>query len=155
MTSDATRRQSKVLVENKTKDFKCREFPQNVNLQKGIDRLSYGIGIRILLKKVKSAKNVFFFYINEEDSSKLQWISNSKGLHTSRLDLCTVSSVSESPSFPLPKKLKQFMPLLLTIFHGGTQELLLIFKSPEEKIEWWAGLEYFIRRAQDYRRINP
>ena len=144
-----------MLVDNKNKEFKCREFPKEVNVQKGIDRLSYGMNIYKLTRKGKSAKKLVTFYISDEDATKLQWISHLKDVRNSRLDLCTVSSVSDSPSFPLPKKMKLSIPLLLTIFYGSDQNLLLIFQNPEEKMEWWAGLEYFIQRAQNYRRLNP
>jgi len=148
-------RRSAVLTDNKTKEFKCREFPKDVNIQKGINRLSYGMSISTLPKIKKSVKRVQTFYIDEEDPSRLRRLSISRNIHNGKIDLCTVTSVSDSPSFPLPKKIKSDAPLLLTIFYGSTKELVLIFNTLEEKMEWWAGLEYFIQKAIDYRRINP
>ena len=146
---------SKAFVENKTLEFKRREFPTTVNLQKGIDRLSYGTHIFRLGKKGKGPKLLIPFYINQDDSTILQWNAPDQDPHKSQLDLCTVTSVSDSPSFPLPKKLKELSPLLLTIFYGKSEELLLVFENAQDKIEWWAGLEYFIQRAQDQRRRVP
>lgn len=148
-------RLSKAFVENKTSEFKRREFPSTVNLQKGINRLSYGTLIYKLRKKGKGPMVRIPFYINQDDATKLQWNSPDQDSRKCQLDLCTVTSVSDSPSFPLPKKLKALSPLLLTIFYGSHGELLLVFDNAQEKIEWWAGLEYFIQRAHDQRRLKP
>ncbi len=148
-------RPPKVFADNKTLEFKRREFPTTVHLQKGINGLSYGTYIVKLGKKGKGPKVLIPFYINQDDSTKLQWNSPDEDPRKSQLDLCTVTSVSDSPSFPLPKKLKKLSPLLLTIFYGSKGELLLVFENVQEKIEWWAGLEYFIQRAHDQRRLKP
>lgn len=144
-----------VLDINKNNLFKCREFPKDVNLQKGINRLSYGMFISKIKKPKKSQLQQVCLYIHDEDTTKLQYISSIKEPKKSKIDLLSVTSVSDSLSVPLHKKLKQYNSLLLTVFYGSAQELLLIFKTLEEKMEWWAGLEYFIKRAHDMKKLKP
>lgn len=147
-------RPSKVLVENSAPLFKTREFPPNVDIQLGINRLSYGMAICLLAKKGKGRPLKIPFYIHPGDSTKLQWLIPHKHPRLTQLNLLSVTSVSDSPSFPLPKKLSHRSSLLLTIFYGAKQELVLFFDKIEEKTEWWAGLQYFIQRAHNEKKLQ-
>ena len=128
------RNSSVVVVANNNKEFKCREFSKEINIEKGIDRLSYGMNISRVVQKGKSRIQLAAFFISDEDSTKLQWITDNRDLRKTRLDLWTVTSVSESVSVPLNKKLKGFAPLILTIFYSSTQENAVDFQYDWGKV---------------------
>ena len=83
----------------------------------------------------------------DNDLSILQWISTSKPFTKSRINLKTVTSLSELPILTVGKQINKNSRLYLVINHGRGQEMILQFDSEMEKHQWWCGLQYFVLLA--------
>ena len=142
---------SKILFDEVFEEYKQHSFPSHVNRNSGIDHLTYGMLINKCTKKGRGGWHPTTFYINEDDHRILQWTSRKKSPLKSRINLLKVSRISETPACTLTKKLKQVRDKLLSIIYSGN-ELILVFTNKQLKMEWWAGLEYYIDRAYNMNK---
>lgn len=121
----------------------------NLDINKCINRLIYGQSIYKITKKGKKLPQKIHFFILENDTSKLQWMHGSN-MTRCRIDLKTVTYISELPTVVNAKAIEKYdNSLLLSIHYGRDEELLLLFDNKETKFEWWCGLQYFVDEAQD------
>ena len=133
-----------------TGTFTKRAFP-DLNPNKCVNRLIYGSVIDKITKNGEGKTHPIFFYILEDDLTQLQWISNSKKFRDTRIDLQTVTSISDMPTHAKKKLLTRYQASgLLSVHYGlnSSEELLLHFEDEKVKREWWCGLQYFIEEAQ-------
>ncbi len=106
--------------------------------------------LKKMTKKGNGKPHSVIFYIFEEDLTKLQWISHKKLLRDTRIDLRTVTRITEVPTVMKAKaQLKYDQSLILSIHYGNDQEIVLLFEDSETKTEWWCGLQYFIQKAMN------
>lgn len=104
--------------------------------------------IKKMTKKGNGRPHKRIFYIFEEDLTKLQWLSDRKLNRDTRIDLRTVSRITEVPTAMKAKaQLKYDKNLILSIHYGNDQEIVLLFEDSEAKMEWWCGLQYFVQKA--------
>ena len=142
---------SKLMAAGDTKEqFSRREF-DGLDLNTCIDKLSYGTSIKKLRKRGTGSAHSVMFYIYEDDSGWLQWMSPHKAYWKSRIELRAIKDITERPMYRATKKMEKVYHQLLCIYHGTDGELLLVFDHPKDKYEWWCGLHYFIIRAQNTR----
>ena len=129
-------------------NFTSKRF-DDLDLNACINHLIYGTTIQKITKQGNGRTHSIFFYIFEDDFSQLQWISNLKQLRDSRIDLKSVTSITETPTALKRKKIDKYdASLLLSIHHGNNEELVLTFPDLDLKREWWHGLQYFVQKAQ-------
>ena len=132
------------LQKRKTK-FITHKF-ENHALNESINLVSYGVKISKVCKKGKFSHRCIF-YILEDDPSFLQWISSKKSYITSRINLSSVSSISDRPNWKLPGKLSK-EPHVLCITYGDSlgdnHDLILNFVDSNTKMLFWQGLQHFI-----------
>ena len=118
-------------------------------LNKCIDKLSYGTQINKITKNGNGNLRAVTYFINEDDPSQLQWISDAKEYWRSRIDLLSIKSITECPTAKYCQNNQAYYPKVLRISYGTTGELVLIFNTPNDKFEWWCGLQHFILLAQE------
>jgi len=144
---------SNLLSANDAKNLSLKKEFAGINVNKCIDKLSYGTSIKKLRKRGKGSPHSVMFYIYEDDPTRLQWLSSFKEYWRSRIDLTSIRIIQEQPLFKMTKTMQKYHQQLLCIYYGTDGELLLIFDSPTEKYEWWCGLEYFIARAKQFQKV--
>lgn len=134
---------------NGTKSYYTKKDFSSLDQNKCIDKLAYGTMVKKITKKGNGSLRSVLFYINEDDPSQLQWLSTVKEYWRSRIDLLKVKTITERPMSKLTKKAQAHANNLLCIYYGADEELLLVFDNPNDKLEWWCGLQYFIVRAHE------
>ena len=135
-----------------TMNFTRRDF-DSLDINSGIDLLTYGFPIKIITKKVWKTPKTKIFFICEDDVTLLQWVSVNKTLQKNTIELKTVTHISEIPTSVKSKVYQNCDPaLLLSIHHGKSDELVLLFDDAGTKMSWWCGLQYFIEDAQNEER---
>jgi len=124
------------------------------NLDRSLNLLIYGL---IISKHYKSAK--FFhrcvFYILEDDSDYLQWLSNLKPYNKTRIDLKSIKNITDDPHFDSKiqkkfQKYKEFSRLLFISYDDlarDTKVLILKFQKEETKFLFWQGIQHLSRKA--------
>lgn len=122
---------------------------QHLSLDRCIKKLIYGSFIKKLTKKGNGKAKKTFFYLYESDLSQLRWISKNKIFRDSKIDLRTVTTVSETPVSLKRKKMTKYEDEeVLSILFGKEEELILIFDTRDDKLDWWCGIEYFIQKSK-------
>jgi len=129
------------------KEFETTDINTCINL------LIYGTPIKRITKKIYKRPKPTMFYIWEHDMTKLQWISKTKDLRDCRIDIKTISHISELPTYIKSKAIEKYdSSLLLSIHYGQNEELVLLFNDEKMKRDWWCGLQYFIEEAHNEER---
>lgn len=129
-----------------------KDFEQS-DINKCINLLIYGTPIKRITKKVYKRPKPTMFYIWESDLTKLQWISKNKSLRDCRIDIKTISHISELPTYIKAKAIEKYdSSLLLSIHYGQNEELVLLFNDQRTKFDWWCGLQYFVEEAHHEER---
>lgn len=82
-------------------------------------------------------------FLHEDDFSYLQWISKRKMYADSRIDLKSVTNISDEPTQNALKKLKRDNLLVLTVGEKLNDYLALEFPNLQTKQLWWQGIQYF------------
>ena len=124
-----------------------------INLEKALNLLIYG---SLISKQYKSHKlfHKCLFYILEDDTDYLQYISQLKPYHKTRIDLKTIKNITDNPQFD-SKLFKKFndnskLPGLLFISYGdlkANKVLILKFKTEEVKMLFWQGIQHLSHKA--------
>lgn len=149
--SNLSNYQKSVMHNHGEATYTRREFP-GIELNKCVNKLSYGVPVKKLTKRGKGSWHYVTFFIHEDDATKLQWVSSTKEYSRSRIDLLRITTIGEYPTFAMTNELQKYSKQLLCIYHGGGNELLLLFDNQVEKLEWWCGLQYFITRAHESQK---
>ena len=165
----STGNRKKVLFNSKTRmSLAIKSFPQE-KLDTALNLLIYGVTISKNYKS-KSAKlfHHCIFYLLEDDSDFLQWLSHLKPYNKTRIDLKTIKNITDNPNFDskIQKKFQNFKKInrMLFISYGDlieeNQVLILKFRKEETKMLFWQGIQYFSRKAMekdakfgDYRKL--
>jgi len=74
-------------------------------------------------------------------------MAKSKSEKKSRIDLRTITKISDVPMFSKIKETEKLL-LVLHYFEATPDELVLKFKTQEEKRLWWQGVQFFILKAK-------
>ena len=122
---------------------------ESLNLNKCVNRLVYGFSIKWISKNGKQSAKPILFYILEDDPSKLQWLVSGKSPLRCRIDLKTVIYITDTATVLRPKQMEKYEgACLLSIHYGLDEELILLFNDEISKVEWWCGLQHFIKLSQ-------
>ena len=114
--SDKTRPEQKIY------QFR-REF-NTIYQNQAINLLIYGHLINKFTRKGNS--HLVIFFISPKNMNYLQWLSQNKAIEKSRIDLKTITNISEKPIFAQLKEIMKFI-LVIHYFKDGPQELILQF----------------------------
>lgn len=93
-----------------------------------------------------------FFYILEDDQTFLQWLSAKKEYSKSRINLKSITDISDNPTWKTKINFEKSNTLLAICYRDNNEierELVLKFQSEEKKLLWWQGNQYFTRVAND------
>ena len=88
----------KILLKNRVSfSLPAKVFPKET-LQTAINTLVYGVKVA---KHYNSAKlfHICIFYILEDDSSYLQWLSHVKPYIKTRIDVKNIRNITDNPRF--------------------------------------------------------
>jgi hypothetical protein len=133
------------------KSIQVQRFPRKdfgeLPVNKGINRLIYGMAIKKTTNKGNGPFHPVVYYILEDDLSTLQWVSAKKSFIRTRINLKTVTAIAEMPTKTVGKMIDKSSQVLLCINHGKGEEMVLQFETVQEKLEWWCGLQDFVLRA--------
>ena len=115
------------------------------NLNSSINLINYGVVCLKICKKGMFSHKILLF-IHEENEGILQYLSNKKKFHESRIELNDIKFIREEPLFKLTQKYKN--KCLLCINHINSKNFVLFFESELKRNLFWQGLQYFIDKSK-------
>ena len=123
-----------------------------VDQNKAIDLIVYGIPIKVITRANKSRVNPCVFALCEHDFNHLECIppqSKKKNGGVFKIELNEISSISNVKDDELGKNKSPLFDsdLMLKVLYGKNRQLLLVFDDRETKGLFWGGLIYFMERA--------
>lgn len=142
----------KILLKTRVSFALPTKFFPKETLQTAINTLVYGVKVA---KHYNSAKlfHICIFYILEDDSSYLQWLSHVKPYIKTRIDVKNIRNITDDPRFD-SKIAKKFTNLkeaskLLFIVLDENKHLILKFKEEKLKLLFWQGLQHFSKVSNE------
>lgn len=144
--------QTQTFFKKKSPRFPVPKFPEDA-LPNAINMLIYGSTI-CKYSKAGNFRHRCVFYILEDDSDYLQWLSSKKEYIKTRINLKNIKNIYHDPSSD-SKILKIFKHMYKNVLFVNYEDensekdetLVLKFSNEEDKLLWWQGMSYFIKKA--------
>lgn len=143
---------TQTFFKKKSLRFPLPKFPPDA-LPNAINMLIYGSTVS-KYSKTGNFRHSCVFYILEDDSDYLQWLSSKKEYIKTRINLKNIKNIYQDPSSD-SKILKIFKHMYKNVLFVNYEDensekdetIVLKFLNEEAKLLWWHGVAYFIKKA--------